>query len=197
MAMLFSGSKQYIYEIRRYVIVSVLISLISVYFGYLISSSSSDFVRQTIESFKQMVSPLEGASALRIFVFIFLKNTIAAFIAAFLGIVFGIVPMFSLLVNGLYLGIFAYLFFQQDAAIVFFAGILPHGIIEIPAFILSAATGFWLGVAVIRRIVFGERKVIEKTRLAVEFFFGTLLPMLFVAALIEAFITPLVLELAR
>ena len=67
--------------------------------------------------------------------------------------------------------------------------VLPHGVLEIPAVIFSAAYGLWLGVTFAKRIRrrdmvgFGDQ-VIH----AIRMFFKVALPLFILAALIETFL---------
>jgi stage II sporulation protein M len=64
--------------------------------------------------------------------------------------------------------------------LIVITSLLPHGIIEIPAFIMSAAIGVW----------FMTEKDIMPYKDLVKLFFINIAPMIFIAAIIEAYITP-------
>ena len=136
------------------------------------------------------------------FITIFLNNSFKCFLNILLGPAFGIFPLFSTFINGGLLGFLA----REEGSVVFLY-VLPHGIFEIPAFLLSAAIGLRLSCDVLK-ILLGSRgrsggrgeggtKVVS---LKVEFgealkaFIKIVLPLLFVAALIE---TSLILSLAE
>ncbi len=63
---------------------------------------------------------------------------------------------------------------------------LPHGIIEVPALLIAASYGLWLGVAFIRRI---RGREVTPIRFHIEHafrrYFAVVLPLLIVAAGIE------------
>ncbi len=79
---------------------------------------------------------------------------------------------------------------------IFTLGILPHGIFEIPAIILASAGVLYMGARLIvpdSRISIGEvfiKTIAEWTAMTV----ALVIPMLFLAALIEANLTPVLLE---
>ena len=75
---------------------------------------------------------------------VFLNNEIAALSTYLLSIFFGIVSIFSVILNGLSLGILYGTTFPQQNFAVFVAYILPHGIFEIPAIILESVAGILL-----------------------------------------------------
>ena len=79
---------------------------------------------------------------------------------------------------------------------VYFIGILPHGIFELPALILSCALGLLIcrtGTEKLRKRsdVFFLRRVLDCNRVFLSF----VAPLLLVAALVEAYITPALLKL--
>jgi len=142
------------------------------------------------------------ASFFIFFSLIFLNNSFKCFLNIILGPILGIFPLFSTFVNGGLLG-----FLARKEGLAVFLYVLPHGIFEIPAFLLSAAIGLKLSCEVLK-ILLGSRgrsggrgeggtKVVS---LKVEFgealkaFIKIVLPLLFVAALIE---TSLILSLAE
>lgn len=107
------------------------------------------------------------------------------------GILLGIAPLFFIATNGLIIGALAYVASQSGNLDLFFVGIVPHGVLEIPAIILSGAAGLMLGVKVIK----SKAAISAELSKSLKLFFGFILPVLFVAALIEAFITPLFVDI--
>lgn len=88
-------------------------------------------------------------------------------------------PMFSAFINGGLLGWFA----QEEGLIVFLA-ISPHGIFEIPAFLLSVAIGLRLGREVLKKK--SERDLKKELVDGLRVFLILILPLLIIAALIES-----------
>ncbi|PGK51249.1 hypothetical protein CN918_26015 [Priestia megaterium] len=77
-----------------------------------------------------------------------------------------------------------------------FTGIVPHGIFEIPAIILGGAIGARLGLAGYRTLFKKEQELPYKTVLlqSSRFFLCILLPLLVIAAFVEMFITPHIMQ---
>lgn len=73
--------------------------------------------------------------------------------------------------------------------------ILPHGIIEITAILLSVALWFKVTILIVKKI-WNWKKVRIKNELKeiIVFYWSVILPLLLIAAFIEAFITPLFLK---
>ena len=75
-------------------------------------------------------------------------------------------------------------------------GILPHGIFEIPALILSSAAVLHIGIALVTPRVqqtLGE-VLIESIADWLKIGLGLVLPLLTIAAVIETWVTPLLLS---
>ena len=74
------------------------------------------------------------------------------------------------------------------------AAILPHGIIELPMILLSAALGTRLGMMTFSRIKkeVSNEDILSELKRSISFYFRWILPLLFIAAVIETLITPIV-----
>jgi stage II sporulation protein M len=78
---------------------------------------------------------------------------------------------------------------------LFLAGVLPHGIFEIPALMIGSAAVLYIGVGLVTPQTgrsMGE-VLIELLADWVKVFLGVVIPLLALAALIEAHITPVIL----
>ncbi|OGE76516.1 MAG: hypothetical protein A3C85_03770 [Candidatus Doudnabacteria bacterium RIFCSPHIGHO2_02_FULL_48_21] len=78
---------------------------------------------------------------------IFKNNVQAGIIGLFGGIALGIIPVLSVIVNFFIIG-YLFAFFSQQRAeglLVFFVSVVPHAIVEIPLFLITAAFGLRLG----------------------------------------------------
>jgi stage II sporulation protein M len=75
---------------------------------------------------------------------------------------------------------------------LFFAGVLPHGIFEIPALVIGSAIVLYMGAVIVTPQTgksLGE-VMIELFADWVKIFLGVVVPLLAIAAIIEAYITP-------
>ena len=122
--------------------------------------------------------------------------------ASLLSMLYGLIPFLPLSAlalgtNALLLGAFAALYQHHGIGLgVYFIGILPHGIFELPALILSCALGLLIcrtGTEKLRKRsdVSFLRRVLDCNRVFLSF----VAPLLLVAALVEAYITPALLKL--
>ena len=139
--------------------------------------------------------PFLELSPWRMFFFLLLNNSVKSFLVMLAGILFGLIPVFAVATNGIILGV-AYLFASRGFGYIKAAkAVLPHGVPEIPAVILSAAYGLWLGVTFTRRIRQRNLAGFGKEVLhAIRMFYLVAFPAFIVAALIE---TILIFTMAR
>ena len=95
-----------------------------------------------------------------------------------------------MLVNGAALGLVMTMSARGRGIAPTLLSILPHGILELPAVILGCAIGLMIGAAAARNLLRrGENKMTTELALAWNFFRGVILPVLLVAAVVEAYLT--------
>ena len=124
---------------------------------------------------------------------LFTHNLTISLQVIILGIILGIPSLFSTLGNGTMLGAVAALLAQEGIIPLhfFIFGILPHGIFELPAFLISAAFGLKLGY----HIVFplpdqGRKATLKQIFNEIKNALPLIISMLAIAALLEVFVTP-------
>jgi stage II sporulation protein M len=125
--------------------------------------------------------------------FIFLNNSIKCFLVVLLGFMFGIVPFLFITINGFVLGLITFEIEKLIGLPFALAALLPHGIIEIPAVLLSSAIGVMIGYETVRKIK-GKGSIKKRILEGTRFYAFRILPLLFLAALIEAFVTPIIIN---
>jgi len=128
---------------------------------------------------------------------IFLNNWLVSIATALSGLGFGAPSFITIMSNGFILGVL--LAPQLSPSLtMFLAAILPHGIIEIPSFVLSGSVGMRLGYAAwkarFRRGPENDEYLSKTLRLAVYVVVG-LAPLFFIAGLIEADLTPWIMRM--
>ncbi len=150
--------------------------------------------KQLLQEMAQMVfegSPLRGALIL------FGNNLVASVQVMILGIALGVPSLLGLLANGALLGfIMKSLSLEGIPLLPFiFLGILPHGIFELPAFLLSAALGLKMGFHLVFPLPHKKRG--ESLKYILKEYW-TLLPLVFyllaLAAIIEVLVSPALLQ---
>lgn len=129
-----------------------------------------------------------------IFLFILLNNVIKSFVWMVLGVIGSAPPLFFAILNGFFLGSFSYSVSLEQGLGFTAAALIPHGIIEIPAILLSSAAGMALGYAVLNRLR-GRGSVREEFARVISLFISRIVPLLLIAALFEVTLTPMVIVL--
>lgn len=94
---------------------------------------------------------------------IMINNIQVSFFAFSSGIIFGLGTLYVLLFNGFLLGAIAAGITPSAAGLDFWAFVSPHGVIELPAIIISGAAGMLLGWALVDP---GEYSRLDALRLA-------------------------------
>lgn len=185
-------------EIRPYFIFSVIL-----FFAGTVVGGSPNAATGWMESQLNGISVIAQTAAnadnprLALFLLITLNNVIKSIVVMGLGIFVGILPVIMLVANGMIIG---YLLVDQSERganlfLMIVKGILPHGILELPAIFLACAFGMRFGLTFARgigRSALGKERPWESfvstaagSVPALVFVTGTLI----VAALIESTFT--------
>jgi stage II sporulation protein M len=134
------------------------------------------------EQLKQLILEFEGLGSLETICKIFVNNVIASFLGIFLGVFFGIVTLSFIFVNGYLIG------YVMDLSVAA-AGwevlwrLVPHGIFELPAVLLSFALGIKLGMFFLDKDPWEELK--RRAKESLNVFILIVVPLLVIAAIIE------------
>ena len=153
----------------------------SIFMGY---SLGDQIKPQSFEGVLSNIPDPTVSSSFEMFTAILYNNVIASFIFMASGIFAGIPPMMFMAFNGFFVGYVAYNAAQVQGLGFVFATILPHGVIEIPAIILSASMGVGFGYQLIHRLMHRDglqQYVME----SLNVFIKRIIPMLVLAAGIE------------
>ena len=157
----------------------------------LASPDDLDKVEELVRGLPDLANLREHISAS----FLFLNNT-RAMVAIFLaGLVsFSVLGVLFYMVNiGLIGGVFAvFELLGLSPWPIFLAGVLPHGILEIPALMIGSAAVLYLGAALVTPQTGKAMGEVVLMLLAdwTKIFVGVVVPMLALAAVIEAYVTP-------
>ncbi|MDD1723695.1 MAG: stage II sporulation protein M [Methanospirillum sp.] len=182
-------------KISRYLVISAIILVGGLILGFIISKSDPSFGERLLVLFEEMVgNDIIDDEPWMMAVQLFLNNLEACAIIFIGGALLGIVPVLILGLNGLIIGGILEVVRKDAGDIAVLASIIPHGIFEIPAVITSGALGLMLGDAVWQDLSGNGFASGEATRLG-GIFIRYIIPFVAIAACIEAFITPAVLQL--
>ena len=128
---------------------------------------------------------------------LFLHNLQAVVVTTLYGLIpFIYLPALSLGVNAAVLGVLAAYYVDNGLSLlVYLAGILPHGIFELPALVAGMACGLCLCSNIDRYIRKNEKGVMKPLFLNLLRVLCLLVPLLLLAAVTEALVTPKVMAL--
>ncbi|MFB9276588.1 stage II sporulation protein M [Cohnella cellulosilytica] len=121
---------------------------------------------------------------------ILINNIRVAMLIFVSGVTLGIGTVYLLAYNGLIVGALAAVFVQAGESYVFWAYILPHGIIELTAIFIAGGAGLYMGY---RFFVPGayprKRQFLRAAKESVQLLLGTI-PLFVIAGIIEGYVTP-------
>ena len=144
-----------------------------------------------LDEFTDLLAPLPKLAFLAI---IFVKNVSVLLISFALSPFFCLVPIMALTINGWIVGLVSTTVVQEKSLGYLLAGLLPHGIFELPALIMGEAVALSFGTAVILALFSKERRKLLLPNLRQNLRYLVVALTLFLpAAIIETYITPLFL----
>lgn len=162
-----------------------------------------DLAQRAFEHFTRQIEQLGLSSDVpqqQMMATLFFNNVVAAL----LSMLYGLIPFLplgalSIGTNALLLGVFAAIYQQQGLGLgVYLLGILPHGIFELTGLILACAMGLLLCRTGTDRLLRSKEALPLWPRLldCLRAFLLLVAPLLLLAALVEAYVTPLLIDLA-
>ncbi|WP_254762524.1 stage II sporulation protein M [Natrinema marinum] len=183
-------------EHRRYVGFAAGLFAVGILIGIALMAAGYNLLEIIQEALGQPLFPdISGQSRAELAQFLLLNNS-RAFILSILGaLTLGLLTAWAMLFNGVIVGnIGAYIASEVGIGYIV-VGLLPHGIFELPALFVAAGVGFRLLYRAGQRVRGSRDAIFTKAyvyRTAVLVLAAWLL--LLVAALVEAFVTPALLE---
>ncbi|WP_432775800.1 stage II sporulation protein M [Brevibacillus gelatini] len=191
---------------KRFFLTACLIFFGSGLIGYLQAPAMDPVVKSMMEQLKEVADRIKesGGGVFATFWTIFSNNVLSALMMMALGLFFAFFPIIGMLTNGLLLG---YIIAKSSEIgispwLVFSAGILPHGIFELPAVLFAAGIGIRLGILSLRSVglLFAPHNqervkndwydTLKQFPAAVMIVIGLLL----IAGIVESSITPFILK---
>jgi len=174
----------------RYFGISALIFFVSIIAGYIYAALYPPSMGDLFAGWEPIIEWLQNATSIEIFLLIFINNSVKSLLILVLGIGFGVIPALFLAYNGIFIGLAVYIMKELTGWTAVLIGLMPHGVIEIPAILLAAGVGMRLGDILAQTIFRGARFDLKSEFMdALRIFSRIILPMLLIAAIIEAFFT--------
>jgi stage II sporulation protein M len=142
--------------------------------------------QQMTEVFKGVVGNYRGLAGGMLFFNILVQNVMATIFVVISGAMAGIIPAFAVGSNGFGLGVLYRQASEVSGSTAAALQVLPYGVFEIPALLIAASYGLWLGVSAVRRMR-GKESTLLRFHMEHAFrrYFAVVFPLLVVAAAIE------------
>lgn len=168
----------------------LLVFLAFSFVGYAAGAANPEAAMDAVKKVVSQIGPVSDSS-FQNFIKIFTNNSLVALFMFISGLFFGLGPWFIMAFNGLVVGLVV-LAVHRTAGMPMsqiVLGLVPHGVIEIPAIAIAGVAGIvWY-----RELVKGEGEGAERFKRGAANglkLFLLSVALLFVAALIEAYVTP-------
>lgn len=182
--------RSYLVEIRPYLKTSLVFFGIGVAIGLMIVSRLPGLADYFEDSVANFIRTFRGLPRLQLAGAIFLNNASKTLLAITLGALFGVIPGIFLLTNGVALGIVFTLAAKSKGLWLSLLSILPHGVIELPAVFLGTSIGLLVGNHAVKMLLRRTDAALRfELKRGIRFFFTIIVPLLLVAAFVEAFVT--------
>lgn len=176
--------------IKPYLLILAMIFAASFLAGTVAPSSIR---MQMAEVFKVVAANYRELAGGMLFLNILVQNLMATIFVIVSGVIVGIIPTFAISSNGFGLGVLYRNAAEASGYSKAALKILPYGVSEVPALLIAASYGLWLGVMVVRRKRGKESATLgSQMEHAFRRYFAVVFPLLVVAAAIE---TALILAL--
>jgi stage II sporulation protein M len=185
--------------IRQKVLIRSLILATAIFFVSLVLGTLIG--RNTVEGLLGQVGALlepmtsVGKLSIALALLVFINNAVKALGTVLLGILLGLPPVFFIGLNGFILGGLGSALESARGWTYVIASFVPHGVIEIPVILLATALGLTIGMESLKWLARRESRVKSQLSDSLKVYVRWVLPGLAVAAIIEGFVTPLLIGL--
>jgi len=177
---------------KRWLFIALSLFCLGLVLGLGTPMSLVDYFFEGFSTFGEFAHTLLELPQIVVFFLIFLRNTSVVLISFVLSPLFCLVPVLALVVNGWFLGLVSIAVLQVESIPYLLAGLLPHGIFEIPALIMAEAVCLSFGTVALLAFFKKEQRglVIPNLKQNLKYMV-IVIGLLLIAAIIETYITPL------
>jgi stage II sporulation protein M len=178
---------------RGWVLVAVGLFAAGIVLGLMVPNNLDSIFTEDVAALEELAQIL-GPFKLSTAGFIFLKNVSALVFSFIFSPLLCLAPVTALIVNGGLISFVSVAFAKQESVGLLLAGLLPHGVLELPALIIGEAAALSFGTMAIIALISKKRRsqlvpTLKQNIRYMALAFALLLP----AAIIETYITPLFL----
>jgi stage II sporulation protein M len=184
----------YYYDNKKWIVVTVRLFVVAAFLGAVAFFVRPNLLNQIVQIFESKFGP-EPARDINLVKELFIQNSEACAIALIGGVILGISAFVTVFLNGFVIGfvILTLLIIPgnplRNIGYVVL-GLVPHGLFELPAFLLSSALGMRLGIEWIQKSSQGQRwQVFRQNLKRVVYSIPALAILLAIAAFTEVYIS--------
>jgi len=178
---------------KKWIFIAIFLFGIGLVFGLATPTSGINLLSEDIATLQELNSILVPFEFLTV-ILVLVKNASVLLLSFALSPIFCLMPILALTVNGWFIAFISAIVIQEESLGFVLAGLLPHGIFELPAFILGEAAALSFGVMAILALFKRERRNLLLPSLKQDLrYLMVALVLLVPAAIIEIYITPLLL----
>ena len=182
-------------DIGQYIYWTIMLGAAGFLCGIVFPVLAPNMSQELFSSLASFAKGVLDRPAWQVFLFVFFNNTVKTFGAVLFGVLAGVIPVLFIFGNGVLIGMVTVMVGLQNGMTYVLAGLLPHAIFEIPGVVIAAAVGMLLGVRLIQRIRGTlDRSLVYELVQGGRFFVVFVVPLLLVAAIIEVYVTPFLLN---
>jgi stage II sporulation protein M len=179
--------------IRNFVL-ATSVFFVSIVLGTLIGQNAALEVIRQFSHVLEHLAPTGNLSIL-FFLLLFINNAIKTLGIIFLGILLGVPPLLFIGLNGFVVGSVGSALESVLGWRYVIVSVVPHGVIEMPFVLLATALGLTVGMESLKWLLRRESRVKLQLSDCFKIYLRWILPGIAVAAIIEAFVTPLIMGL--
>lgn len=175
---------EYLSESKIYIYSSLIFFIFFIFLGIFLPVPNM-IKEKILEFISDLILKTENFSLFQLIRFIFFNNVQVSFFSLFFGLFFGLFSAIIILVNGYLIGFVISLTVGLKGISSIWA-LIPHGIFEIPAFLISTGLGLKMGTIIFMK----DKKQSFKNYFLKSFqvFLLVVIPLLFIASIVESFL---------
>lgn len=179
----------YVYKIRYSFYAVALLMLLAFSIGVIFAVTMPDETAKIVSLISSQMEDVQSDSSLGLMINLFVHNAAICLVMVLLGLALGLISLLIVFDNGLMIGLVGGAVAGKAGVLFTVAAILPHGVIELPMMLLSAAIGLHLGYCVLMALFRQPANVLQELKDGLGVFAVWVLPLLLIAAFVESYIT--------
>jgi stage II sporulation protein M len=177
---------------KKWILIAILLFAAGLFLGFITPIGASLDEIAALGELAEILVPMPQSA---LFIVILINNMFALLISFALSPIFCLVPVLALVINGWVLAVVSALVIQGESIGFLLAGLLPHGVFEIPALILGQAAALSFGLMAVTALFRKEKRELLLPNLQQNLKYLMIAFLLLVpAAIIETYVTPMLLS---